>query len=307
MGERTGATPVDTRLDVGPDPAHADTPVAYLGSHMVAQTANAQAAAPAQGFGDAARKFAAKHKYQLAGATSVVLFVLLWQVSADRGWINPLFTSSPRAIVAAFKELLANGQLALHVSASAQLFVVGFLLSVLIAIPLGVIMGWYRWFDAVLDPFVSVLYATPRIALIPLVLVWAGIGFEARLIIVVLAAVFPLLINTIAGVRATDPDLLRVARSFQATDLAIFRTIVLPGAVPYIVAGLRHGINQALIGVVVAEFFGGSVGIGYLITSAGLQLRTDIAFVGVFIVAGTALVLTGLLRVLEARLTAWRA
>jgi ABC-type nitrate/sulfonate/bicarbonate transport system permease component len=273
---------------------------------MVASTVQAQIAAPPRSFAASLRKFVAGRRYQLIGAFSVATFIVLWQVSADQAWINPLFTSSPGDIVAAGQEMWASGTLGLHLEASAQLFIVGFALSVVIAIPRGVLMGWYRTLDAIVDPFVSVLYATPRIALIPLVLVWAGIGFEARLIVVVLAAVFPLLINTIAGVRATAPDLLRVAHSFQASDLAIFRTVVLPGAVPYIVSGLRHGINQALIGVVVAEFFGGSIGIGYLITSAGLELRTDVAFVGVFIVAGSAMVLTGVLRFLEGKLTRWR-
>jgi NitT/TauT family transport system permease protein len=256
--------------------------------------------------GGGIRALAARQQRKLIGTASVTVFVILWQLSADREWINPLFTSSPTAIVSAAREMWTNGQLGTNVRSSAELFAVGFVVSILIAIPLGIAMGWYRWLDAIVDPFVSMLYATPRIALIPLVLVWAGIGFESRLIVVVLAAVFPLLINTIAGVRATDPELLRVARSFQASDLAIFRTLVLPGSVPFIVSGLRHAINQALIGVVVAEFFGGNVGIGALITSAGLELRTDVAFVGVFIVAGTAMVLTGALRYLERKLTPWQ-
>ncbi|QOC93400.1 ABC transporter permease [Micromonospora craniellae] len=240
------------------------------------------------------------------GTASVIAFLTTWQIAADQGWVNVLFTSSPLAIVQAGQDIWSNGQLALNFKASAELFVLGFLLSVAIAIPLGIAMGWYRWFDAIVDPFVSILYATPRIALIPLVLVWAGIGFESRLIVVVLAAVFPLLINTIAGVRATDPQLLRVSRSYLGSDLAIFRTLVIPSAIPYIISGLRHAINQALIGVVVAEFFGGNIGLGAMITSAGLELRTDIAFVGVLIIAGSALLLTALLRIIESRLTAWR-
>jgi ABC-type nitrate/sulfonate/bicarbonate transport system permease component len=251
------------------------------------------------------RSFIGKHERQVIGLTSVILFLIVWQVMASNRWIDPLFTSSPSAIVNAGRESYESGQLMPYVAASAKLFVTGFLVSVLIAIPLGIAMGWYRRFDAVMDPFVSILYATPRIALIPLVLVWAGIGFESRLIIVVLAAVFPLLINTIAGVRATDPELLRVAKSYSATDMAIFRTVVLPGAVPFIVSGLRHAINQALIGVVVAEFFAGNVGLGALITSAGLELRTDIALLGVFIIAASSMLMTGGLKLIERRLTPW--
>jgi NitT/TauT family transport system permease protein len=248
----------------------------------------------------------AKRERLLIGLISVAVFLVLWQVSADNRWVNPLFTSSPTAVLRAGRQLYQSDQLMPYVRSSGQLFFYGFLLSVIIAIPLGVAMGWYRRFDAVVDPFISILYATPRIALIPLVLVWAGIGFQSRLIVVVLSAVFPLLINTVAGVRATDPQLLQVARAYTARDLAIFRTIVLPGAVPYIVAGLRHAINQALIGVVVAEFFAGNVGLGAMITSAGLELRTDIALLGVLIIAASSLILTGLLKLLERRLTPWR-
>lgn len=262
--------------------------------------------APSRGLVRSLRDFISRHERQVIGVTGIVVFLVAWQVVADNRWIDPLFTSSPSAIVQAGQESYESGQLMPYVAASAKLFVTGFLVSVLIAIPVGIAMGWYRRFDAVMDPFVSILYATPRIALIPLVLVWAGIGFESRLIIVVLAAVFPLLINTIAGVRAADPELLRVAESYSASDLAIFRTIVLPGSVPFIVSGLRHAINQALIGVVVAEFFGGNVGLGALITSAGLELRTDLALLGVLIIAASSMLMTGGLRLIERRLTPWR-
>lgn len=259
-----------------------------------------------QGSAGTLRAFIGRHERQIIGLTSVVLFVVAWQVLASKRWIDPLFTSSPSAIIKAGRVSYESGQLMPYVAASAKLFLSGFVVSVLIAIPLGIAMGWYRRFDAVMDPFVSILYATPRIALIPLVLVWAGIGFQSRLIIVVLAAVFPLLINTIAGVRATDPELLQVARAYSATDMAIFRTVVLPGAVPFIVSGLRHAINQALIGVVVAEFFAGNVGLGAMITSAGLELRTDIALLGVLIIAASSLLMTGGLKLIERRLTPWR-
>jgi ABC-type nitrate/sulfonate/bicarbonate transport system permease component len=238
--------------------------------------------------------------------TAVVIFLVLWELSYQRGWINPLFTSSPSQIYQSFLELVRNGELARHLSASAKLFAAGFLVSVAVAIPLGVLLGWYRRFNAVLDPFVSILHATPRIALIPLVLVWFGIGFRAQVIIVFLATVFPLLINTISGVQAIDQQLLRVARSYSASDLAIFRSLAVPSALPYIATGLRLALAQALIGVVVAEYFLGNVGIGAMITSAGFLLRTDIVFVGVFVTAGAALFFTALLRRAELYLARWR-
>lgn len=254
----------------------------------------------------AVRGFLAKRERALIGLTGIAVFLAVWQASASYGWIDPLFTSSPVDVVQAGKDTYQDGTLMPAIRASAKLFVTGFVISVVVAIPLGLVMGWYRRIDAFMDPFISILYATPRIALVPLVLVWAGIGFQSRVIIVILAAIFPLLINTIAGVRATDAELIRVATAYSASDLAIFRTVVLPGAVPYIVSGLRHAINQALIGVVVAEFFAGNVGLGAMITSAGLVLRTDIALLGVLVIATSSLVLTGALKFAEARLTRYR-
>lgn len=254
----------------------------------------------------AARNFIARHERGLIGAAGVIVFLSLWQASAAYGWVNPLFASSPGAILEAGKETYQAGTLMPAAFESAKLFASGFGLSVVIAIPLGLAMGWYRRIDALMDPFISAIYATPRIALIPLVLVWFGIGFQSRVIVVLLAAVFPLLINTIAGVRATDKELIRVATAYSASDPAIFRTVVLPGAVPHIVSGLRHAMNQALIGVVVAEFFVGSVGLGAMITSAGLVLRTDIALLGVLVIASSSLILTALLKFVERKLTQYR-
>lgn len=242
----------------------------------------------------------------LIGTTSLIVFLAAWQVSASLGWMNTLFTSSPLDILKAGRDTYNSGTLVPAAEASGKLFLIGFVLAVVIAIPLGLIMGWYRRIDAALDPYVSILYATPRIALIPLILVWFGIGLEARIVIVVTSAVFPLLINTVAGVRATDSQLIRVAKAYSATDPAIFRTVVLPGAVPYIFSGLRQSMNVSLIGVVVAEFFAGNVGLGAMITTAGLQLRTDIAFLGVLVITASALILTGVLRFAEARLTPYR-
>jgi ABC-type nitrate/sulfonate/bicarbonate transport system permease component len=239
-------------------------------------------------------------------SVAVVGALVLWQLSYENEWVNRLFTSSPVEVWKAFRELVDNGELARHGYASLKLFLVGTGISVAIAIPLGILVGWYRRMNAALDPFVSILYATPRIALIPLVLVWLGIGFKSQVTIVVLSAVFPLLISTTAGVQAMDPQLLRVARSYMAKDRDIFRTLALPTAVPYITTGIRLALSQALIGVVVAEYFLGNLGIGALMTSAGLTLRTDVVFVGVFLTAGLALIFTSLLRRVERRLARWR-
>jgi NitT/TauT family transport system permease protein len=243
----------------------------------------------------------------LVSAASVAGFLGLWQLAGSAGWIDPAFYGSPSGIVTAGRELIDSGQLASDTLASGKLFAVGFGLSVLIAIPGGIVLGWYRTVNAVFDPLVQMLYVTPRIALIPLIFVWMGIGFSAQVVIVVLTAFFPLLLNTIAGVRAIDQDLLRVARSFMAKDRQIFWTLALPTAVPFIMSGLQLATTMALIGVVVAEFFTGNTGLGSLITNAGVSLQTDQAFVGVVVIAGAALLLNALLNALERRLLRWKS
>jgi len=167
-------------------------------------------------------------------------------------------------------------------------------------------MGWYRRFNAVLDPFVSALYATPRIALLPLLMIWFGIGFASKMAIVFLGAVFPIVVNTITGVRTLDADFVKVARSFGGNDRQLFVTVALPSSVPLLLSGLRLGLGHALIGIVVGEMYGATSGIGYLITVSGARFQTDKVMVGIIIIALAGILLTGLLRAIERRFERWR-
>jgi NitT/TauT family transport system permease protein len=169
------------------------------------------------------------------------------------------------------------------VAQTAQLFCIGFLISIASGLLLGVMMSWYQRVDAALDPFVSVLYAIPRIALVPLIMVWAGIGFRSQVIIVWTTGVFPVIMNTAVAVNAMDRQLMLVARSFRATNLDVLRTIALPGAIPQILSGIKQCVALSLIGVVVAEYFVGNNGVGGIIVNAGQTLATSQAFVGVVI------------------------
>lgn len=242
----------------------------------------------------------------LVGAATTLVFLGLWQLAASRQWVNPLFFGSPLGIVRAGRDLVASGQLVEDFAASAKLFAAGFLLSVVVGVPGGILLGWYRRVAAALDPLLSVLYVTPRIALIPLIFVWFGIDFQAQVVIVFLTAFFPLLVTTMQGVKSIDQDLLRVARSFMASDRDLFVTLALPSALPFVISGLRLSMSMALIGVVVAEFFTGNTGLGQLITTAGISLQTNVAFVGVAVIAAIALLFNALLRRLEAALAGWR-
>ena len=176
----------------------------------------------------------------------------------------------------------------------------------LVGVPLGILMGWYRRLDAVLDPFVSALYATPRIALLPLVMIWFGIGLASKIAIIFLGAVFPILVNTITGVRTIEADFIKVARSFGASDRQLFLTVALPSSVPLLLAGLRLGLGHALIGIVVGEMYGATAGIGFLISVSGARFQTDRVMVGILIIALAGVLMTRLLRAIERRFERWR-
>ncbi len=238
--------------------------------------------------------------------TAFLAAIAVWQVLSSTKVINPLLFSSPWGVVKATRTLSSTGELWTAMWKSTQLLLVGFGISVVSGILIGVLMGWYQTVEAAADPFVSVLYASPRIALIPLIMVWTGIGFTSQVVIVWSTAVFPIIINVAVGVRTADRQLLTVAQSFGAGSAQVLRTVALPGALPGIVAGLRQGLSLALIGVVVAEYFVGNDGVGGLIVSASQVLNSDEAFVGVLIFALAAIVLTSALKVLERRLDAWR-
>jgi NitT/TauT family transport system permease protein len=202
--------------------------------------------------------------------------------------------------------MFADGSIYEHLQASATEFFTGFALAVVVGVPLGILMGWYSRLNAVLEPFVSALYATPRIALLPLVVIWFGIGLGSKVAIVFLGAIFPILVNTITGVRTIDADFIKVARSFGSTDRQMFLTVALPSSVPLLLTGLRLGLGHALVGIVVGEMYGATQGLGYLIAVAGARFQTDKVMVGILLIASLGIALTELLRAIERRFERWR-
>lgn len=243
---------------------------------------------------------------RIIGTVAVVLFMTAWEGVVRLGAVNPLFTSSPSRIVSTFIRMLNEGALGKDIRVSGSEFLIGYSLAIVIGILLGVAMGWYRDVSAALQPFVSALYSTPRIALVPLFIIWLGIGIWSKVAVVFLVAMFQILISTEAGVRAADESLIRTARSFGANDRQIFSTIVLPGAVPFLIAGLRLGLGQALVGIVVGELYAATAGIGYEISVAGQTFQTDRVFVGIVIIATAAIIMMWGLRQLELRFESWK-
>jgi NitT/TauT family transport system permease protein len=252
------------------------------------------------------QRFYQTYERPLLGTIGVVAFLLFWEWAGTSGYANPLFTSSPSRIVKAFISLGASGELAKDVAVSAQEFVYGFVLAIVVGIPLGILMGWYRPVEALFDPFVNFFYATPRIALLPVMTIWLGIGMNSKIAIVFLGAVFAILINTIVGVQNLDHSLLRAARSFGANDLQIFRTIALPGTVPFLLTGIRLGLGHALIGIVAGELYAAQAGVGYLIAVAGNTFQMDKVFAGVVLIAVAGMIMTEGFKRIENHFQSWK-
>ncbi len=248
----------------------------------------------------------ARYEGLLIGSAAVIIFVAVWQLAAFRRLVPELFLPGPMDIANAFGAYIAKGQIWPDMWISGQELMYGFALSIVIGLPVGMLMGWYRRLNEALDPFVTFFYSIPRVALTPLLIVWFGIGINSKIAVVFLGAIFAIVINTAAGVRNLDPALIKAARSFGANDAQLFRTIVLPGSVPFILTGLRLGLGHALTGVVVGELVAAQAGVGMMMATAGATFQTSKVFVGLVIFAVWGLVMTTILSRIEQRFQSWK-
>ncbi|HEV8641406.1 MAG TPA: ABC transporter permease [Methylomirabilota bacterium] len=240
------------------------------------------------------------------GGFSVVAFFLAWEVLLSLVRWDPFFMTKPSLIAKAVQEQILGGRLWHDMTVSAQAFVVGFGLAVLVGIPVGLVMGWRRRAEWALDPLLTALYASPLIALAPLLIITAGVGIAAKALLVFLLAVFPFIFNTYAGVRCTDPLLVNVVRSFGGTERDLYTKVILPGVVPYIVAAARLAIGRGLVGILVGEFYAASEGLGFAISRFGDTYRLPEMFAGILVLAVVAVGLTSAVRRLEAVVAPWR-
>ncbi len=252
-------------------------------------------------------KFYLKQEKKILGTIAVALFLIAWElVGGVYQWVNPMFMSAPSLIWKAAVQLFGSGEIWNDLKISGIEFAWGYVLSVIVAVPFGIAIGWYKKLAYIFDPFINAMNATPRVALLPLIIIWLGIGVLSKIGIIFLGAVFPLIINTRDGVKTTPLNLLNAARSFGASEWQIFKTVVLPSTVPFILTGLRLAIGRALIGVMVGELYAATAGIGFMITVAGATFQTDKVFVGVLIFAISGMVLTDLVDRWERRFDRWR-
>jgi NitT/TauT family transport system permease protein len=248
----------------------------------------------------------ARYEPIVIGVASVVVALTAWQLVANARIWSVLFVPGPWDVAQAFVRLFQTDEIWIDMATSGIEMGIGYGMAIVIGLVIGLGMGWYTRFQYAMDPFVNFFYSTPRIVLIPLFILWFGIDMPSKIAVIFLGALFPIIINTMAGVRNTEAALLKVARSFGASDALIFRRVVLPGSVPFILTGFRLGIGHALTGVVVAELIGARHGIGQLIAIAGQTFQTPKMLAGVIIIACTGMLLTTILQRVEQRFQSWR-
>ncbi|WGD32255.1 ABC transporter permease [Ancylobacter sp. WKF20] len=241
------------------------------------------------------------------GLPALLLLALVWELAPRLGWINAIFFPPLSQVLATLGDMIHSGLLARHIGISLQRAAIGFGLAVVVAIPLGLLMGRYPLFEKISDFLVQTLRNTSQFALLPVFILVLGIGEASKVAITFYAAVFFLLINTIVGVKSVDPLHIKAARSMGTSDWDLFRKVILPSAVPSIVAGARLGVKSSLFSVIAAEMLAAQSGIGYLIQNSSLMLETDRMYAGILTLTVIGFLLNYGLVAFEARATRWRA
>jgi ABC-type nitrate/sulfonate/bicarbonate transport system permease component len=203
---------------------------------------------------------------------SIVCLLALWEIFGRD--INPVFGSYPSAIAIAFWELLSTGQLTSALYDSLRSFLLGYGLAIVIGVPVGLVIGRFRTAEAAFGIYITAGYAMPLVALVPLLILWLGLGFAVKVAVVFLMSLFPICINTWLGVVAVPKTLIEVGKSFVAPDLVILRRIILPATLPYIMAGIRLAVGRAVVGMVIAEFFTTISGLGAVIINSANNFDT---------------------------------
>lgn len=237
-------------------------------------------------------------------ALAAVVFLTVWEIFGRA--VDPILFSPPSTVVQALVELTANGRLPRATLTTLNALSVGYALSVLVGLAVGILLGRRNRVASVLEPYIDAIYATPRVTIIPLVIIWFGVGYTGRVFLIWIGTVIPIILNTAIGVRNARPDLIEVGRSFGASERDLVRHVLLYGSVPYIVAGLKIAAGRALVGVVVAEIFLDLTGLGGIIQTAAGYFRTANMLAAILVIAALGAIFIGALDALERRFATWK-
>ncbi|MGV0780518.1 ABC transporter permease [Mycolicibacterium sp. XJ775] len=237
----------------------------------------------------------------------VAAFLGVWEVAPRIGLVDKVFLPPFSEVVSAWFTLLGNGQLAEHVSASLSRALIGLAIAIVVSIPLGVAIAWYRPVAEFLNPILELFRNTAALALLPVFILILGIGETSKVALVIYAASFPILLNTISGVRTVDPLLIKSARSLGLSPVRLFQKVILPAAVPTIFTGLRMAAASSILVLIAAEMVGAKAGLGYLITASQLNFQIPNMYAGIVTIALVGVIFNGIVVAIEGRLSGWRA
>lgn len=238
-------------------------------------------------------------------AASLTVVLGVWQVAGAR--VDPVLFTTPSKVFAAAVTMIGSGELWTYLWPSLVVLLIGLTLAALVGVATGLLLARYWVLDVALGVYITFLYSTPSVALVPLIVLWAGFETTAKVIILFLFAFFPMAINTYQGVKNVDPKLVEVGRAFRCSERQLWANIVLPGALPFIVTGLRLAVGRGLIGMVLADLYTAISGIGYLIVRTASTYQVDKMFVPIVTLGVLGVTLTALLRALEIKVAPWTA
>jgi ABC-type nitrate/sulfonate/bicarbonate transport system permease component len=239
------------------------------------------------------------------GVVGVAVVLAAWQASVAVGLVDENFSSSPAGAFTALVDSIRTGGVWAPLASTLEVVALGMAISVVVGIPAGLLIGRNRVLHGLTDPLIGIMYSVPYVVFLPMLIFWFGIGMNARIVIVVWSALYPLLINVIAGARNLEASHLQVARVFCASRLTTLRSVALPATLPYIFAGMRQAVGRALIGAIVAELFMGSAGLGYQVQLQTSNFEMDDAMASIAVIAVLAIVLNRGVGYLERRFTFW--
>ena len=242
----------------------------------------------------------------LFGVIGFVGVLILWEASVRLGFLKSSLISSPTGVIAAALTDFGNGSIQPHIGTSFLEWLVGFAAALVIAIPLGFALGSFRRLEFLFDPLLAALYATPTVALVPLIILLFGVGIQSKFAVVFLEAWVTLTVSTINGVQAADRRWLDIAQSFRASKRLTFRSVTVPSSIPFIITGIRIAAGRALVGVVVAEFIASNIGLGFYISVNGSFLNASRVMLGILLIGGFGIFVGEMIRRIERRFEAWR-